>query len=199
MPVISGGPKSGRRSTATEGRRTVFGSIWRGTRWVVGGPVAVFPTAQIIKSARFIGFLAELLGRRPVRDGRLHLTDDRTIDLTATAFASGLTAADLEGHLAGRCRETARAAYFALGLGWVFFLLWLIRMATVPLTAVDVVPALEFLPFCLAFFLMAFRSALQNYQIRTRTLATAVEYLQTSSGFWPRESDRHRRPAIDPL
>jgi hypothetical protein len=45
-------------------------------------------------------------------------------------------------------------------------------------------PALEFAPLCVAFFLYAFKTALQN-QIRTRRVATATEYLQTKDSFLP--------------
>jgi hypothetical protein len=46
-------------------------------------------------------------------------------------------------------------------------------------------PALEFAPLCVAFFLYAFKTALQNYQVRTRRVATATEYLQTKDSFLP--------------
>jgi hypothetical protein len=48
-----------------------------------------------------------------------------------------------------------------------------------------VLPAVEFAPFCLVFFLVAFLSGLENYQLRTRRLATAWEYLNNSGRFWP--------------
>ena len=46
--------------------------------------------------------------------------------------------------------------------------------------------SVEFLPFCLLFFLVAFNNALLNFQIRMRRLATWRDYLLTSESFWPR-------------
>ena len=46
--------------------------------------------------------------------------------------------------------------------------------------------SVEFLPFCVLFFLVAFYNALLNFQIRTRRQATWREYLLTSESFWPR-------------
>jgi hypothetical protein len=85
-----------------------------------------------------------------------------------------------------RRRESARTAYLSFGLGWLSFFAWLVRAATTPWTSGHLLPVIEYAPFCVIFFLVAFRSALQNYQIRTRRLATASEYLQTPNSFWPR-------------
>jgi hypothetical protein len=46
--------------------------------------------------------------------------------------------------------------------------------------------ALQFTPACLVFFLLAFRFALENYQIRMRRKVTVMEYLTASKGLWPR-------------
>ena len=46
--------------------------------------------------------------------------------------------------------------------------------------------AVQFLPFCAAFFVLAFRNAWANWQLRTRRLAPAGAYLRTAEGFWPR-------------
>ena len=46
--------------------------------------------------------------------------------------------------------------------------------------------SVEFLPFCVLFFLVAFNNALLNFQIRMRRLATWRDYLLTSESFWPR-------------
>jgi hypothetical protein len=44
----------------------------------------------------------------------------------------------------------------------------------------------EFLPFCMLFFLIAFYNALLNFQIRMRRLLSCREYLLTNESFWPR-------------
>jgi hypothetical protein len=87
--------------------------------------------------------------------------------------------------LCRRRRGAAVFAYIAFGLGWLFFAGWIYRLATIPWTGGFVVTAVEFLPFVLVFFLQAFKSALQNFQIRTRRLATPGEYLRTRDAFWP--------------
>jgi hypothetical protein len=45
--------------------------------------------------------------------------------------------------------------------------------------------ALQFTPACLVLFLLAFRFALENYQIRMRRKVTVIEYLTASQNFWP--------------
>ena len=157
----------------------------RSTLGVTMNPLSAFPRDLIVETGRLIGDLARRLRAGGVRDDRLYFSDDRRIDMEATAFAHGMTVAGLDALLSNRQREAARAAYLAFGLGWVFFLLLLYRTMTIPLTASHLVPLLEFLPFCAAFFLMAFRSALQNFQLRERRLITALEYLTTPRGFWP--------------
>jgi hypothetical protein len=46
--------------------------------------------------------------------------------------------------------------------------------------------ALQFTPACTVFLLLAFRFALENYQIRQRRKVSVLEFLATPSGFWPR-------------
>jgi hypothetical protein len=60
------------------------------------------------------------------------------------------------------------------------------RLSSIEWSPGVALPALEFAPLCVAFFLYAFKTALQNYQIRTRRVATATEYLQTKDSFLPR-------------
>jgi hypothetical protein len=45
--------------------------------------------------------------------------------------------------------------------------------------------ALEFLPFCALFYLLAFYNALLNFQMRIGRAASWREYLATSEPFWP--------------
>jgi hypothetical protein len=185
IPIGSAAADSKRASANVPGKRSVFGRLWRGIRWVASGPAEAFPGASIASNGRFIGRLWRLVRVGPQADTRLHLREDRSIDLTATAFAHGISIAQLEARLATRRRETARAAYLSFGMGWVFFGLWALRAATMPWTRVHIIPLVEFMPFCAIFFLLAFRSALQNFQVRTRSPATAGQYLATSEPFWP--------------
>ena len=118
-------------------------------------------------------------------DRRFRVKEDHCFDLEATAFYRGMTVWQLEKVLQLRQRETARAAYLYFAASWLFFIVWLIRTATTSWTSWRIFPVLEFAPFCVFLFLMAFRSALQNYQIRMRRMASAGEYLATQGAFWP--------------
>ena len=173
-------------SSVSPTRRSVFGKVWGQTKWIAGGPIRAFPRDEIVENGRLIGTLVEKVRRRPRQGRPFRVYEDRTIDLVATAFLHGIAVGELEELLWRRQRESARAAYLSFGLGWLSFLAWLIRAATTPWTSGHLLPVIEYAPFCVIFFLVAFRSALQNYQIRTRRLATASEYLQTPNSFWPR-------------
>jgi len=160
-----------------------IGRAWRRVSWI-GIPFRSFPRGEIVAGARLIGDLAGAFWRG-VADDRFRLGEDRVFDVRATAFLHGMTEAQLEALLWRRRKETARAAYLAFGLGWLSFGAWVGRAAMMPLTSGQFLPAIEFAPFCLVFFLLAFKSALLNFQIRTRRLASAMEYLRTSDAFWP--------------
>jgi hypothetical protein len=88
--------------------------------------------------------------------------------------------------LAKRRWSTARNAWVFFGLGVMFFVAWLYRLVTMTWTANATVTALQFTPACAVFFLLAFRFALENYQIRQRRKVSVLEFLGTSEGFWPR-------------
>ena len=75
-------------------------------------------------------------------------------------------------------------ATFALGS--IFLTAWICEALVSPWTAMRVVLALEFLPFCALFFLLAFYNALLNSQIRVGHSAGWREYLSTDKSFWPR-------------
>jgi hypothetical protein len=130
------------------------------------------------------GLFAAIRGA-PHGDTRFRSHHDRSFDIEATAFLNGLKPWQLDTVLRQRRRQTALAAYIFFGSAWVAFILWCFKLAMTPWTSTSIVPVLEFAPFCLFLFLMSFRSALQNYQIRSRRLATAWEYLNTSEQFWP--------------
>lgn len=188
MPILQnkGDEGSNTSSSVSPARSSVLGKAWGQTKWLAGGPIRAFPKQEIVESGRLIGTLIEKVRRRPRGSGPFRVHEDRTFDLAATAFLYGISVGELEELLWRRRRESARAAYLSFGLGWLSFFAWLIRAATMPWTSGHLLPVIEYAPFCVIFFLVAFRSALQNYQIRTRRLATASEYLQTQDSFWPR-------------
>jgi hypothetical protein len=133
--------------------------------------------------------------RRDFRDlsaggqaGASHMRLDETgvFDLDASAFLHSQRRAAFEDALTARQGSTARNAWIFLGLGALFFLGWLYRLMTMTWTANATLTALQFMPACAVFFLLAFRFGLENYQIRMRRKVTVMEYLSAPRGFWPR-------------
>ena len=124
-----------------------------------------FAGEEITEGSRWIGNLAETVRRGPKTDGRFRLHEDGGFDLVATAFLYGINVRMLEIRLDQKRRHAARTAYVCFALGWVSFIAWLWRAATMPWTAEHILPAVEFAPFCLIFFLAAFQSGLRHYQI----------------------------------
>lgn len=117
----------------------------------------------------------------PVADARGYL------DPVATAFNMGITEFELEKRWKERRRQTARVAWGCFAAGWIALLLWVWQMVAMPTGGGGRFwAAVQFLPFCAAFFVLAFRNAWANWQLRTRRLAPAGAYLRTAGGFWPR-------------
>lgn len=173
----------------TEARRNPswLGGFWRGTKSAAAAPFQAFPKEEIVEGARFIGSLVRLRGEGSRgKKGKLPLDAQGSFDLRALAFLEGMSVPELEASLVRRQKSTARAAYVAFGLGWLCFFGWVWRAYTVPWSATSLMQALEFLPFLIFFFAAAFRCALANFQLRTRRLAGAKEYLLTHEAFWPR-------------
>jgi hypothetical protein len=117
---------------------------------------------------------------------RMRADETGVFDVDASGFLHGQRRAVFEGALIVRQRSTARHAWIFLGLGALFFLGWLYRLMTVTWTANATLTALQFMPACAVFFLLAFRFGLENYQIRMRRKVTVMEYLCAPRGFWPR-------------
>jgi len=161
--------------------------FWRGTKSAAAAPFQAFPGEEIVEAARFIGSLVSLRGEGSQgTQGKFPLDARGYFDLRALAFLEGMSVPQLEASLVRRQKSTARAAYVAFGLGWLCFFGWVWRAYAVPWSATSLVQALEFLPFLIFFFAAAFRCALANFQLRTRHLEGAKEYLLTREAFWPR-------------
>ncbi|HUN38812.1 MAG TPA: hypothetical protein VMU81_00835, partial [Acetobacteraceae bacterium] len=71
-------------------------------------------------------------------------------------------------------------------LACLFLLAWVHAALSTRWTTSRMVLSVEFLPFCVLFFLVGFYNALLNFQIRARRLVTWRAYLLTSASFWPR-------------
>jgi hypothetical protein len=117
---------------------------------------------------------------------RVRLDETGGFDLDAMALLHGQGRRTFEETLASRRRSTARNAWIFLDLGAMFFAAWLFRLVTMTWTVNATLTALQFTPACAVFFLLAFRFALENYQIRQRRKVSVLEFLATPNGFWPR-------------
>ena len=159
---------------------------WRRTKFVAGGPIANIGLEDISSGARLIRQLTSQVRQGPVADERLKADEHGAIDLRATAFSYGISVEELLERMHQRRRQTARSAYALLCLGSCFLVVWMWQAMHMPRSAARIVSAMEFLPFCVLFLLVATRSAHSNWQLRTRRLGSLADYLRTSDPFLPR-------------
>ncbi len=165
--------------------------IWRrigdhllsGPRWL-GRCSAEF--AGVDEIATGGGFIRELSSRLQGPADRVVSHPDGTIDLQATAFLMGVSEQALERRLEVRRRQTARLAWGAFAAAWGFLALWTWQMVALHWERGRLLGVVQFVPFCAVLFILAFRSAWQNWQLRTRRLGSVGEYLRTPDAFWPR-------------
>jgi len=160
--------------------------IWRGTKFVLGAPLSAFPLRQIIRNGRQIGSLVSDLRQGLESPRAVPQHREGKLDRAATAFVYEVSETELDKLLSLRRRQTARMAYFAFGLGWISVVAWLLRLLELDWTGQRLMAALQFAPFCLAFFLTAFKQAHVNWQLRTGLLGSAGDYLRSAEPFWPR-------------
>jgi hypothetical protein len=159
---------------------------WRRARFVASGPIASIGVTEISGGARMIDGLLRLLRAGPPPDTRIKTMDGGSIDLEATAFSYGIKVEELEKRLEERRLQTARAAYATFGLGAISLLLWLYTALHMTISSARIFSAIEFLPFCALFFLLAFKSAWMNWQLRALRIGSAVAFLRTTEAFLPR-------------
>jgi hypothetical protein len=163
-----------------------FRRNWRRAKFVAGGPVANVGFQEISEGQRFIGGLWGLLRRGTPPDTRLKTDGDGSIDLRVTAFSYGISVEALVERLRFRQAQTARAAYAMFALGSVSLVLWLYGALHIRMISARLFSALEFLPCCTLFFLLAFKSAWMNWQLRTRRLGSPIAFMTTTEPFLPR-------------
>jgi hypothetical protein len=174
-------------SSAESGRRHgLLGRAFRGIRWLSAGPVEWVGLRAISRGASLVRDLSVILRSGARRDAGFRTSEDGGFDLEATAFLHGRSVFELERRLRVRRRQTAYIAYATSALGGIFLTAWVFEVLLSPWTAGRVFLALEFLPFCVLFFLLAFYNALLNFQIRIGRIASWREYFATSEPFWPR-------------
>ena len=161
------------------------GPLWRGVRLIVAAPLACFGYAQIADSASKIRGLVGVIHSGPQPDPHVRLAPDRSLDVTAMALAAQVSPAEIERQLENRRRQTTRATFlYLLGSGLFVALAFYHAMVTLP-----ALPTLSYLltmiSICCCFCSMAFYNALVNWQIRTRRLGSAREFLDTGETWWP--------------
>jgi hypothetical protein len=155
-----------------------------GPRWFGRRSAEAAGAEEITKAARLIGELAARL-RAPTDRGLPIARSDGTVDPRTTAFLLGLAEEELLERWQIRRRQTAWLAWGCFGLGWVFLVVWGWQTVAAPWDAGRLLNALQILPFCGVLFLLAFRSAWQNWQLRTRRMGSVVEYLRATEAVWP--------------
>lgn len=158
--------------------------LWRTLGFLLGGPIAAFGAKNVVQGARTIGSLADKIKAGPPPDPRVRTNDERFLDLEATAFLAGTSAAGLEQLLANKRRQSARATKSYLAGGFGFLLFWFYEAFVSPAYA-SLPYVLGLIALCSVFFLSAFHNALINWQVRTRRLGTAREFLNASETWWP--------------
>jgi hypothetical protein len=158
---------------------------WRRARYIAGGPIATIGLEEISGGARLIDKLFGLVRGGPQADERLKVNVDGTIDLVATAFCFGVSSEEFAKRICARREQTVRAAYTTFALGCLSLLLWLYGVVQVRMGSGRILSAIEFLPFCVLFFLLSFKSAWMNWQLRTLRMGSAVAYLKTTEPFLP--------------
>ncbi len=167
-------------------RRSLLGRAFRGIGWLSSGPVDWVGLRGISRSASLIRNLSATVRSGSRRDRRFRTSGDGSFDLNSTAFLYGISVPEFKRRLKVRRRQTALIAYATFGLACIFLMAWVCEALSSPWTAARIALALEFLPFCALFFLLAFYHALLNFQIRIGRAASWREYLATSAPFWPR-------------
>lgn len=181
---FSGGPDSGPAEPPR--RRSAVRKVVGGIGWLFGGPRDWAAVGSIRRGFSLIGDLARHARHEPSARGRVFVRDDRRLDLEATAFSHGISAATLRARLEVRRRETARLAYVMFGLGVLCLAFWLHAASRAPLRSARLMLAVDFLPFCALFFLCALYQALLNYQIRSGRRVGWRAYLMAEDGILPR-------------
>ena len=184
-PIPPGRPRDPVPPEPPRRRRSLFGRVVRGAGWLGRAPGEWAGRSRIVRSASFIGGLAQTLRSGPRPDTRFKTEEDGSFDLRATAFSFSLSVREVEARLAARRRQTALTAYGAFALAWIFLLMWMWQALWSPWTTARIASMIYFLPFCALFFLLAFYNALLNFQVRTGRTATWREYLVTREPFWP--------------
>jgi len=158
--------------------------LWGALGYFVKAPAAAFCANDVAAGARTITRLANVIKAGPQRDPRIVTEDENRLDLPAIAYGFATSDRAIERMLRNRRRQTVIETYSYLAGGCAFLVLWVVVAIRSPVYA-SLGYVLGLLAICLLFFLSAFRSALVNWQCRTRRLGTARDFLDTTDSWWP--------------
>ena len=158
--------------------------LWGALGYLVKAPAAAFCANDVAAGARTVVRLANVIKASPQRDPRIVTEDENRLDLPAIAYGFATSDRAIERMLRNRRRQTVIETYSYLAGGCAFLVLWVVVAIRSPVYA-SLGYVLGLLAICLLFFLSAFRSALVNWQCRTRRLGTVRDFLDTPDSWWP--------------
>ncbi len=159
-------------------------AIWRGIKFMFGGPVEALQIGRIVEGAELIGELASRIKTGPPPEAHIYIDDHRTLDLEYMAAARHVSIDEIHRQLRNRRRQTARATICYLGGGFGFLVLWAFEAFLTP-TYTGLLYVVCLLGICSAMFLSAFYNAMVNWQIRTLRLGTVREFFRADESWWP--------------
>ncbi len=110
---------------------------------------------------------------------------DRQLDVTEMAIAAGVTVDAVEYRLEFRLKQTKQAVYCYMGAATLLWVGWFYEAFTAPRAYAHLLAVIGLVAVTSCFALGAFYNALVNWQIRTRRLGTAREFLATTETWWP--------------
>jgi uncharacterized membrane protein YhdT len=166
-------------------RRSTFGRLFGGARWLGGAIPDWLGARRIGRSWFFISDLLAVLLGGPRHDDRFEIRAGGVFDVKEAALAHGLSVAEMQTRLDTRRRQTARIAYTAFVLALAFLVGWLWQALSSPWSSMRITATVHVLPFSVLSILIALYHALLNFQIRIGRMASWREYLATNESFWP--------------
>jgi hypothetical protein len=160
-------------------------SLRRGVRLVMGAPAACFGGKQIRENAGYIGDLVQMIRTGPATDRQVRLSKGRNLDVLSMAWDAQVPPSEIERQLDSRRMQSARSTLCYLAGAMLFMVVGFYHAAA----ALPASPSLSYVvvmgAICSCFFLLAFYHALVNWQIRTRRLGTAREFMHADESWWP--------------
>lgn len=160
-------------------------ALWRGVRLVMSAPAACFGGKQIRENAGYIGDLVRLIRTGPGTEPRVRLFKDRSLDVLSMAWDARVPPSEIERQLDNRRKQSARSTLCYLAGAVLFLAVGFYQAAAALPASPSLLYVVAMSAICSCFFLLAYYHALVNWQIRTRRLGTAREFLHANESWWP--------------